>query len=259
MIKVLLVDDEKLERILLRKGFDWNRHGFEIIGEAGNASEALEFIKDNKPDLILTDINMPKIDGLELSALLFKKLPLCQIVIVTSYREFDYARRALKLGITDFLLKPINMKDIEALTVIVKERFTQLNIESDSTIGKNLEGNLEKNPEKPPTKKMHKTILEALNYINKEIYNPDLSLKLVASQIYSNESYLSRLFKQEMKTSLIEYITERRISESIRLLNETDLKVYEIAEQIGFRDAHYFGICFKKKTGLTIKKFRNGG
>ncbi|ONI47553.1 hypothetical protein AN643_04310 [Candidatus Epulonipiscioides saccharophilum] len=255
MIKVLLVDDEKLERILLRKGFDWNRHGFEIIGEAGNASEALEFVKDNKPDLILTDINMPKMDGLELSAQLFKKLPLCQIVIVTSYREFDYARRALKLGITDFLLKPINMKDIEALTVIVKERFTQLNTGSDSTLEKNLGVNLEK----PPIKKMHKTIVEALNYINQEIYNPELSLKLVASQIYSNESYLSRLFKQEMKTSLIEYITERRISESIRLLNETDLKVYEIAEQIGFRDAHYFGICFKKKTGLTIKKFRSGG
>ncbi|WP_010167555.1 response regulator transcription factor [Candidatus Epulonipiscium viviparus] len=253
MIKVLLVDDEKLERVLIRKGFDWAKHGFEIIGEASSAAEALKFIQSSIPDLILTDINMPQMNGLELTAKIRKQLPNCQIVIVTGYREFDYARRALKLGVTDFLLKPINMEEIAALVETLK--FDAQTKKAPPNIPNTVEVI---KAEPTQNKRLHKIIIEALDYVSTEIYNPDLSLKLVASKTYSNESYLSRLFKQEIGVSLIEYITQKRINESIRLLNETDLKVYEVAEQVGFRDAHYFGICFKKRTGLTIKEFKSG-
>lgn len=94
--------------------------------------------------------------------------------------------------------------------------------------------------------------------MEKNIFDPELTLRTVAANIYSNESYLSRVFKKEMDFSLIEYISKRRIDESITLLNTTDMKVYEIAERIGFRDAHYFSICFKKQTGVTVKEFKKG-
>ena len=86
--------------------------------------------------------------------------------------------------------------------------------------------------------------------------NQELSLKVVAAAIFVNESYLSRIFKREMGEGLIEYITRRRIAESIRLLNTTSLKVYELAERVGFRNSHYFSICFKKQMGMTVKEFR---
>ncbi|OYP47616.1 hypothetical protein CG709_03320, partial [Lachnotalea glycerini] len=105
-------------------------------------------------------------------------------------------------------------------------------------------------------KQKNKVVVEATAFIDKNLFDPELSLKLVASKIYSNESYLSRVFKKEKEISLIEYILKNRIEESIRLLNTTDLKVYEIAEKIGFRDSHYFSICFKKQTGVTVKEFK---
>jgi two-component system response regulator YesN len=101
-----------------------------------------------------------------------------------------------------------------------------------------------------------KVVEDALQYIDQEIFSPDLSLNTAAAKIYSNESYLSRVFKKEMGISLMEFILKKRIEESIRLLNSTDMKVYEIAEKIGFRDPHYFSICFKKITGVTVKEFK---
>ncbi|HSL87568.1 MAG TPA: helix-turn-helix domain-containing protein, partial [Bacteroidales bacterium] len=109
---------------------------------------------------------------------------------------------------------------------------------------------------KKKSRRGRKVVEDALLFVNQEIYSPDLSLKTVAAKIYSNESYLSRVFKKEMNISLIEYIMKKRIEESISLLNSTDLKVYEIAEKIGFRDPHYFSICFKKITGVTVKEFK---
>jgi two-component system response regulator YesN len=108
-------------------------------------------------------------------------------------------------------------------------------------------------------KQGNKVVEEAVSFIDDNLCDPELSLRLVASKIFSNESYLSRVFKKEKGFNLIEYITKKRIEESIRLLNTTDLKVYEIAEQIGFRDSHYFSICFKKQTGVTVKEFKRIG
>ena len=99
-------------------------------------------------------------------------------------------------------------------------------------------------------------INKAVQYIEEHLTEPNLSLKTVAASVYANESYLSRIFKKEMGESMIEYVTKKRIAESIRLLNTTDLKVYEIAEQVGFRDSHYFSICFKKQVGVTVKEFK---
>lgn len=517
---MLLVDDEKLERVLIRNGLDWEDYGFEIIGEAGSGEEALEYMVHHKPQLVLTDINMPHMDGLELAQKILKMSPNCHIIIVTGYREFDYARRAVKIGVEDFLLKPVNINEIADLAEKIKEKirleekqeravedlkasiladqdivmesfFQRLveeriseeeakrklmlykceslmkgcicfnikrkedNINQDFTkahkelmeflkkkelknvlcfthymqsillyfmetdcesakkqvkllhnqmnetlgiattigmseynkgfkgiahafeqskkalsvsvfLGRNrlvtfkeyeevmnqseityeidwenflfsvqnalvdkvkayrneyvdliqsskvtdmeylrlmtmdmitragttlhkyginltdLIGEeklyqkvrhintveeitiyLEKvldiimnYHESKKLKQGNKVVEEAVEFIDDNLFDPELSLRLVASKIYSNESYLSRVFKKEKGISLIEYISKKRIEESVHLLNTTDLKVYEIADKIGFRDSHYFSICFKKLTGVTVKEFK---
>lgn len=518
-IKVLIVDDEKLERVLIRKGFDWEENGFVVIGEAGSGEEALEMVEKERPDLVLTDISMTNMNGLELSEKILKKSPSSHIVIITGYREFEYARRAVKIGVADFLLKPVSITDLSIVALKIKEKIIRekeerqeviklketaladqdivmesffqklvegevleeeakrklhkfgfdkiltgyvvlniklrekteirsmkklkeviriveeevrtehisfihymhniivlLSIESEmesrdladrihrqienavgmeSTIGisdrhqgiknitqcfresekaisasvlqgrnrcityKEFQGIITQNKQKKDidwddftfsienglvekvqdyvsqyvtlsrgskitdmeyyrlmtmdmlskgattlskfgsglnqitgedtlyneirsintvdemepylldslikimdfhqrkkNRRGRKVVEDALQYIDQEIFSPDLSLNTAAAKIYSNESYLSRVFKKEMGISLMEFILKKRIEESIRLLNSTDMKVYEIAEKIGFRDPHYFSICFKKITGVTVKEFK---
>lgn len=520
--KVLLVDDEKLERVLIRKGYDWEGNGFEIVGEAGSGEEALEFFERKQPDIVLTDINMPYMDGLALTEKIKEHSPKCRVIIITGYREFEYARKALKLGVKDFILKPVNIHDMATLVESIKEEMQQeegyhqeytklketvlmnqdvvqesflqrlvenhieekealpkiqlysfeplleqcicvnikpricqtcseagtlsfskkileliqqnnypcmigfvhylcniilyfygdgagqshklaeeikeqinrkLGMEADIGIsqenkgfagisrayrqaekaisasvirGKNvcitydeyakikkenpgnteidwqdftfnvencMEQNVEENindftnamkragaankdylklmamnmlskastvlskhgkslgqligedtlyeqvskietveemnlclkniikkilefSDEKRTKKSNKMINQTLEYINSHLCEPTLTLKTVAGQVYVNESYLSRVFKQELGESFIEYITRKRIEYSIVLLNTTDLKVYEIAEKVGFTDSHYFSICFKKQVGVTIKEYK---
>ena len=107
MLNVLLVDDEKLERVLIRKGYKWEENGFEFAGEAPDGEMALPMIEKLHPDIVITDIKMPFMDGLELSDILKKKMPKIQIIILSGYGEFDYAKEAIKIGVTDYLTKPV--------------------------------------------------------------------------------------------------------------------------------------------------------
>ena len=97
MLNVLLVDDEKLERVLIHKGYKWEENGFKIVGEAASGKEALEYINYHEVDIAVTDINMPGMDGLQFTEALLKAHPKCRVVIVTGFREFEYARKAINL------------------------------------------------------------------------------------------------------------------------------------------------------------------
>ena len=111
-VKVLIVDDEKLERVLINNSVEWERNGLEVIGEASNGEEALEFFDMNQPDLILTDINMPFMDGVTFAQRIRERSENCHIIMLTGYREFEYARKAVALGVDEFLVKPINAKEV---------------------------------------------------------------------------------------------------------------------------------------------------
>ncbi len=520
MIRVLIVDDEKLERVLIRKGFSWEDHGFRIIGEASSGEEALAIIQMEKPDVVLTDISMAGMDGLTLSGKIKEIHPAAKIVIITGYREFDYARKAVQLGVEDFLLKPVSMEDLYKVSTKIKadileenekersieqlkesslaeqaiilESLLQRVVEDENLqetakeklrasglhhlteshtvwsmrireqsgvmdenrihtvreflgssideymvfqhasqnmvvihksrsmedsldkgkklhesltkemqiyatigisrvhhgvdelskafreaqkaqsasvlLGRNkvisypeyeaillrnekkreidwddftfsVENHLEEKVMKyidqyidfitssnitdieyyrimtmdlvskastplyaigldleniygedelyknirsiytvsemndflkesigkimtlhksRKSKRGRKVVQDALDCISVDLYSPELSLGFVAQKIFANESYLSRVFKKEVGQSFIEYVLKKRIEESIRLLNTTDDKVYEIAEKVGFKDSHYFSLCFKKVTGVTVKEYRKG-
>lgn len=117
-VKVMIVDDEHLSRALIKLGMEWEANGFEMIGEADSGKTALAFMEQNVPDVLFTDICMPFMDGLELSEKVRERYPKVKIVIMTGHREFEYAQRAVKLGVTEFLLKPINNEEV--LKVVLK-------------------------------------------------------------------------------------------------------------------------------------------
>ena len=107
MLKIFLVEDESIVREGLRDNIPWQQYGYQFVGEAGDGEMALPLIQKTKPDVLLTDIKMPFMDGLELSRLVKKALPKTQIIVFSGYNEFDYAKEAIKIGISDYLLKPV--------------------------------------------------------------------------------------------------------------------------------------------------------
>ena len=125
LLKVLIVDDEYLIRNLLRMRVDWQQQGMHIVGEASNAAEALEQVELLHPDIVFTDIYMPSMDGIELSGLILERYPSVKIVVVTGHDEFEYARQSVKLGISDFILKPIRATELLQVTTKLRAAIEQ--------------------------------------------------------------------------------------------------------------------------------------
>ncbi|CAI6084922.1 Protein-glutamate methylesterase/protein-glutamine glutaminase [Paenibacillus sp. JJ-100] len=125
LLKVLIVDDEYLIRNLLRMRMDWQQQGMQIVGEASNAAEALEQVELLHPDIVFTDIYMPTMDGIELSGLILDRYPSVKIVVVTGHDEFEYARQSVKLGISDFILKPIRASELVQVTTKLRAAIEQ--------------------------------------------------------------------------------------------------------------------------------------
>ena len=123
MIKVFLVEDEKLIRESIKNNINWEKNGFEFVGEAPDGEMAISMIKKSCPDIVITDIKMPFMDGLELSHILKKEMPQVEIIILSGYGEFDYAKEAIKIGVTDYLTKPITADQLLEALNKVKQHF----------------------------------------------------------------------------------------------------------------------------------------
>ena len=129
MIKVFLVEDEVIMRKGIKNHIPWEKEGLEFVGEASDGELAYPLIKKTKPDILITDIKMPFMDGLELSSLVKKEFPNIKIIILSGYNEFDYAKRAISIGITDYLLKPVSreklLEAIKRVAEVIREEQEQ--------------------------------------------------------------------------------------------------------------------------------------
>ncbi|MBP3966454.1 response regulator [Paenibacillus lignilyticus] len=125
MYKVIIVDDEAVVRVGLKNTINWNEHGFELIGDYANGREAWEAVEQHKPDLVISDISMPFMDGLELAGLISTQFPYIKIIILTGFDEFEYAQQAIRLKVSDFILKPITANEIRALLDRVKKEMDE--------------------------------------------------------------------------------------------------------------------------------------
>ena len=118
LYKIMLVDDEEEVRKNIIRKINWEDAGFEVIGDAENGKDALEKIEQNEPDVVLTDIRMPYMDGLSMAEVIRQTYPSIKIVIFSGFDEFEYAKKAIKLNVIEYILKPVN---VEELTAILKK------------------------------------------------------------------------------------------------------------------------------------------
>lgn len=259
-IKVMIIDDEYLIRNLIKNCIDWNELGVEIIGEASNAVEGINLINKEKPDIILTDINMPVTDGLDMSKCILEKYPDIKVIVITGYNEFEYAKRSIKIGVSDFILKPIDEDELRNSILKLKNeirdeysRKKEYKDIKDKMVAFNDIINLNDGDE---NEGKNLNIEQIKKFIVKNISNRDLSLKMVAEYFYVNPSYLSRIFKEKTDETFSEYILNTKVKIATEMLKMPNVKAYEISKKIGIDDPNYFSNWFKKCTGLSIKEYK---
>ncbi|MCR5325066.1 MAG: response regulator [Lachnospiraceae bacterium] len=250
MIRVLVADDESVVRKGIINGTDWQLIGCEVVAEAANGEEGLEKALDLKPDLVVSDIRMPKMDGLEMVRQIMESLPKIKVIFLTAYGDFKYAQQAIKLGACDYILKPFEDGELEAAI----QRLIQQNILSQGSIRAE-----DLIPLKRASDIENRYIRNAIEYIEQHYSEPGITIAQIADALALSEGYLSRLFKSETEYSINTYITRYRILTAAKLLDDVQNKVYEVAEKVGYLDITYFSTTFKKLAGVTPSQYQSRG
>ena len=197
MYSIMIVEDEYLVRQGIASLVNYEQFGMQVISQAENGIEAWQKFQDNPADILLTDINMPQMNGLELSKLVRDQAPKCHIVFLTGYDDFDYARTAIKLGADDYLLKPFSKDDVEEMLAKVQ---TKLDKERKKAQIQNL-----------VDQGQHSELEEA---IHERLADSELSLKNLAFQLGFSPSYLSVLIKKELGLPFQDYLIQERMKKA---------------------------------------------
>lgn len=250
MYKVLVVDDEKFVRQNVVNVVEWEKLNLEIVALAGNGQEALELIEQFNPNIIITDIKMPLINGIQLIKLVKAKFPKTYFIILSGYDDFQYMQEAIKLGVENYIRKPIEEDELKETLAHIIDKLS--NDERTSYEHYMLKENTEY-IESPNIDDSH-VIDKVLTYINTR-YNTDLVLSSVAKEFFINPCYLSSLFKSKTGINFSAYIENIRISKAEELLKLYNAEICEVAYKVGYMDPNYFSKVFKKKTGFSPSNY----
>lgn len=250
MLKVLVVDDEMFVRKGIVMETDWASLGCEVVAEASNGLDGIEAVHKYSPDLIVSDIRMPRLDGIGMLRALREEGSKVEVIFLTAYSEFEYAREALKLVAFDYLLKPFEDGELEAAVIKVRERLEEQRGTGESQDEKIL-------PAKLTGSVKSGYIQEALAYIAEHYGDGDISVRSIAESLGLSEGHLSHLFKKETDYTVMSYITRYRMRAAMKLLENCRYKVYEVAEMVGYKDITYFSSTFKKIVGVSPSEYQN--
>ncbi|HHW31934.1 MAG TPA: response regulator [Clostridiaceae bacterium] len=260
MLKVIVVEDA----YLLRKGLiftiDWESMGCQVIGDVSNGIDGVDIILRLKPHIVITDIRLPGMNGLEMMKVVKDKSD-AKFIIISGYSEFEYAQQAVKLGAIDYLIKPVD----DRLLMDALQRACEA-VRRDNLVNKlqtqfsNIEDSKlmlfkEYMAIEPSTKSEY--VNKTIKYII-ENYSKDIRVKDIADSMQLSESHLSRIFKEETSYTIVDYITYYRIKKACSLLMDQSSKVYEVSEKVGYKDQRYFSVIFKQMVGITPTEFKEG-
>lgn len=257
MYKVMIIDDEPIIVEGLSKSIDWEKYNCQVIATAHNGREGKKLIEEKRPDMVFLDICMPEMDGLTMVAALQSEYKDMLVTVLTGFRDFEYAQRALHLGVCRFLLKPSNMTEIEeAISYMVSRLDEQGGLAATE---KAAEGE----PQKPgeivenaQEAAGNFIVRNAIAYMEAH-YAEKIYLNDVAEQIYVSQWHLSKLLNKELGQNFSEVLNGIRIKKAEELLKDPSLRIGDIAEEVGFLDVAHFSRIFKKITGVSANEYRN--
>ncbi|WP_353093330.1 response regulator [Tissierella praeacuta] len=248
MFRIVIADDEEIIRNGLKNLIESYDLDLSVVGTAQDGEEALQLINIYQPEIILMDINMPFMNGLEVIEKTREIDPNAKIIIISGYDQFEYAQKALDLGVFSYLLKPIQYRDFKNIIIKAmdsyRERMWEINklkeIDTDNISHKCI-GN------------------QAINYIKENFTQNNLTLNLIAEQLHISQSYLTRIIKQKTGISFTDYLNKLRINMAIKLLldKNNDYTINDIANMVGYSSQHYFSRAFKNYMGLSPNQYKN--
>lgn len=330
LITTMIVEDEHFILEDLLTIIDWEDSGFQIVATAFNGTQGLKKYEQYRPQLILTDIKMPDINGLDMIRNIKYQNPSAKFIIISAYSDFEYAKDAIRLGAEDYILKSEisakyikeklehikssmlsnqelltqslqkvifdliqnkeepSMAAIETLFMtpyleVIKNSFSEITSFMIGNIkDKYAQHGLTERFQTPSIKNipelktwfydelstLHQmiyliyqnnysvTLINAMEYVNKNYSNPDLVIQDIAEAVNFSVSRLCVLFKKELNKTVNEVITEKRIEEAKKLLYLNNLKVYEVSEKVGYKTSQYFSRIFYQQTGQTPNSCR---
>lgn len=250
--QILIADDEPIERMVVSKTLQ-NHFGDAIaISQAVNGREAIETVRRMHCQVVLLDISMPGIDGLEAAETIRSENPLCSIIFLTAYDEFDFAKRAIKVHALDYLLKPWSREELiavidEALHLAEGNNAGRepLQMETAQAEGEKLE------------QPKNQAQVEFVRQYLEEHYMEDICLQDAALALHYSDVYFCKFFKQNFDKNFIMYLSELRVEKAKELLSDVTINVRDISRKVGYRDSGYFTKVFKRITGATPSEYRN--
>jgi YesN/AraC family two-component response regulator len=238
--KVLLIEDERWVRVALRNVLEQTGLPFQIVQECTHGLEALDWLKMHEADLVMADVKMPVMDGITFMEQLSQMMVRPSVIIISGHDDFTFVQKALRYGVRDYLLKPVEKQDMSLCLQRWMDQNAQLEMETSP-----IECNYD-----------HLSTVEQVLQIIKESLPREVTLTDVAAKVHLNPSYLSHLFKQQTGQKFVDYIVIQRMEEAKKLVRATSLRISEIAERLGYQDIAYFSNTFKKVTGKTPLEFR---
>ena len=262
MIRLLIADDERLEREALVDMVSRRFVEHEIVTEvAENGRKAADTAILWEADLILMDIEMPGMNGLDAARAVLAQRPSCRVIFVTAYSLFQYAHEAVHLGACDYLLKPVDPDELEAsIRRAIRQIETERKLEALAPVQPEPEAPAA--PEAPapahPESENQQTAL-VMAHVRRYLednYMFDISLDSVGEILHISPAYLSAQFKKYQKMNFLDCLTELRINAAKELLTDPFRSAAEVASMVGYEDSSYFARTFKKRTGMTPTQYR---
>lgn len=249
MIRLIIVEDEDFIRRGLVHTMDWLSMDCVVVGEASDGKEGLELIRSLKPDVVVSDIRMPYLDGISMikEALTDTEF---RSILLTSYAEFDYAKRAIEINVSSYLLKPVAEEDLAQAISKIREEMNEKTRENHS-LADEIRTIIRQQSEK------EYYVVKTLERIMEQ-FDQKLSIEGVSEELGVSSSYLSRRFKKITGSTFLEVLNEYRIIQSVKLLASGQYRVGEIAEKTGFSDYKHFYSVFKKCTGIPPSEYIKG-
>ena len=251
MYKLLIVDDERDIRIGLGQYFPWNTFGYEVVNTASNAKDALQIIESTHIDVMLCDIKMPGLNGLDLIKFIRQKNYPLSIVLLSGYGDFEYAQKAMELGVKRFLLKPTKHQElIDVFQQLHKELALNTSInEPEPTVTKSGKYDLST---------VSNSIIQLIvQYIDQHFQT--VSLDTVAAHVNMKPSYVSSFFKEKTGINFSDYVNYIRMENAANLLLTTTYRSYEISDLVGYANPKHFSKKFQSYHGISPIEYRNRG
>lgn len=245
-MNIVVIDDEPK----IRKGLErhLSMHAGWRVKTFENPESALKYLYMQDVDAVITDIRMPEMSGLDMIERLREVNPEIPIIILSGYSRFDYAQRAIELGVRKYMTKPTDPQELTETLEHVQEEYAET--------AKRLKRQILW-PEKCEEANMNNLlVLRAMEYLNRN-YSSHVTLKSAAETLYISPNYLSELFSKTAGVRFSDYLLQIRMEKARFLLQNVSYRISDITEMVGFTDSRYFSSSFKKVCGMTPKEYRN--